>query len=94
MTGMTRGRRVRRRTLHTDVRPGGLGNLVGWMLLFALGFGAALLYVRFSSDVAKKGAELRDLRRRFAITAKEMNNLELEAETYRSGDHIRRAVSR
>ena len=67
---------------------------MGWMLLFAFGFGAALLYVRFSSDVGKKGSELRDLRRRVAILAKEANNLELEAETFRSGDHIRLAAKR
>jgi len=84
----------RRTRLKADMEPH-VGRASFWfmvLLVLAVVSGVALMYIRFNSEQVKMGRELRTLRREFALRSKELENLRVEVESYKSGSYIRTAV--
>ena len=87
-------RRYRRHQLQTRTEPGTRAwRLYSAALLFLV-LSTALTFVWFRSDEVKRRRTVQLLRRDYAAKAKELENLDMKVETYRSGKHILKAVAR
>ena len=92
MKSRTEIRKYRR--YHCRVETASDGHPLIWYLLVVLllAGSAAMAFAWLQSERAGMGRELQRLRREFAVTAKEVENLKMEVESYRGGTYILSAV--
>lgn len=87
-------RRYRRHQLRIRTEPGTRTWRIYSTALLLLVLGTALTFVWFRSDEVKRRRTVQHLRREYAARTKELENLRMKVETYRSGKHILNAVER
>ncbi len=89
---VVRWERVRVSPLEAKSRSGLVRGMVA--LTVALAFGLVLVFVRLNSEQVKLKRQVTELRRGFGLRSKEIENLGLEVEMYRSGSRIFAQIQR
>ena len=89
-----RGRRYRRYDCQVNVDAGNKRFRWHCVALFAVILAGALSYVWLRSEQERLGRDIQGQRSKFAVRTKELVNLRMEMEGYKSGKYILTAVDR
>ena len=92
--GRSRGYRRYQRVRVDAPPPGSVRSGAYVVAIVVLSAAVAIAYVWFHSADVRLGRDVDGLRREFAIQAKEVENLHVQVESYRSGRYIGAAVKR